>query len=82
MGDGVGGWGGNVVGNGVMVVCGGGGWEIKKLIVLYQTWTLHQSSIVARFSVVNLDKSLVYIDQLYNFMKIFNLSRVGIPTQT
>ena len=32
-----GGGGGTVVGNGVVVGCGGGVWDIKKLIFVFQT---------------------------------------------
>ena len=53
--------------------------QINKYSVALQTLTLHQSSNIARFYVVQLDKYLVNIDQLYQFMKIINLSRVGIP---
>ena len=54
MGEGV---GGTVVGNVVVVWCGGGGWGIKKRIVVWQTWTLHQSSSIACYYVVKLYKS-------------------------
>ena len=53
MGEGV---GGTVVGNVVVVGCGGGDWGIKKRIVVWQTWTLHQSSSIACFLAVNLEK--------------------------
>ena len=69
--------GGIVVGNGVVVEGGNG--EIIKCSVVWQTWTFQQSSGIARYYVVNLDKYLVHIDQLYHFMKIINLSRVRIP---
>ena len=72
--------GGTVVGNGV-VVMGRGVWKIKKCSVACKTITSHQGLSIANYSVVNLDKSKVYIDQLYLFMKIINLSRVGIPAR-
>ena len=50
-----GGWeGGTMVGNAVVVWCGGGG--IKKLIVVCQTRTLHQSSSIAPFYIANVEK--------------------------
>ena len=43
------------------------------------TLTLKDDRGFKAISVVRLDESLVYIDQLYHFMKIINLSRVLIP---
>ena len=56
--------------------------NIKKHSVERQTWTLHQSSNIARFSVVKFKTSLLYIDQLEldQFMKIINMFRVVITT--
>ena len=55
--------------------------HIEKRSAAWQTWTLYQISNTARFSVVKIDKSLAYIDQLelYQLMKIINMFRVGIP---
>ena len=53
--------------------------QINKHSVALQTLTLHQSSSIARLSVFKLYKYLVYIYQLYQFMKITILSRVGVP---
>ena len=38
--------------------------HINKRSVAWQTWTLHQSSNISRFSILKLEISLVYIDQL------------------
>ena len=72
------GGGDTLVGNGVVVGCVGVGWYIKKCTVVCETWTSHQSTSIAHYYLVNLEKYLVYIYQLYHFMKIINLSRVGI----
>ena len=57
--------------------------KIKKLKnkgdIEWQTWTLHQRSSISKYYVVKLEKYLLYIDQLYHFMKIINLSRIEIP---
>ena len=69
------GWvGGSLMGDWLVVGWGEGWWDIKKLIVVCQTWNLQQGSSVAHYSVVNLDKSIVFKDQLYHFMKTINLS--------
>ena len=68
------------MGNGV-VVMGRGGGKFKKCSVAYQTRTSQKGSSIAQYYVVNLKKYEVYIDQLYIFMKIISLSRVGIPAQ-
>ena len=54
--------------------------NINKHSLLWKTWTLNQSSNIARFSFPKLETSLVYIDHLdiYQFRKIINMFRVGI----
>ena len=57
--------------------------HINKHSVGWKTWTLHQSSKIARYSVVKSDTYIVYIDQLelYQFTKIINMVMVGTPQQ-
>ena len=71
--------GGNVLVNGVVVRCGGVGGKLINFLLYarLEPYTKVQIYHVSLF--FKLEKSLLYTDQIYNFMTNMNLSMFGIP---